>query len=351
MRITPVLPVALSIRCLCVLVCLMSLFAVTAITAQAQIGGIDPDPGDPGSGGRNTIQGTVYLPSGRRLDRRMRVTLSGLRGDFSTMTDDNGAFTFRRVVGGTYIVIVEAGKDYEPANERVDLVESGMRRGGFGQIITVQIQLRATATNLSKPGVINAALASVPKPALELYNKALKSAHAGNSKKAIEELEKAIALYADFMLAYNELGVQYLNLGQLDKAVEAFRAALERDPRAFTPHLNYGIVLVQEKQFAAADAELRRALEINETSALAHLYRGRALIYLGNYAEAEKHLRRALTLDAAEVGVAHRYLGAIYNERGDKTRAIEELEKYLAAEPKAKDRAQVMEVIRQLRAN
>lgn len=351
MKIISSSPVALNVRARCLSACWAMMFVLlAAIISQAQIGGIDPDPGDPGSGGRNTIQGNIYLPSGRRLDRRVRVRLSSLRGDFSAMTDDNGAFTFRRVAGGAYNVVVEAGADYEPVSERVDIVEAGLRRSGSGQVVTVQIQLRAASKTYNKPGLLNAALAGVPKPALELYSKALKLAQTGDSKKAIEELQKAIALYANFMLAFNELGVQYLNLGQLDKSVDALHTALKLDPNAFAPHLNYGIVLVHKRQFEDANTELRRALEINENSAIAHLYRGRALIYLSKYAEAEKELQRALKLDSPTVGVAHRYLGAIYNELGDKTRAIDELEKYLEAEPKAKDRSLVEERIKELRA-
>src|SRR5689334_134342 len=44
-------------------------------SVSAQIGGIDSDPGDRGTGGINTIQGNIYIPGGRRLDRRTKVTL------------------------------------------------------------------------------------------------------------------------------------------------------------------------------------------------------------------------------------------------------------------------------------
>src|SRR5437763_11119351 len=68
--------------------------------AQAQMGGIDSDPGNPGTGGKNTIQGNIFYPDGRRLDRRAKVRLrSIMSGDLFIMTDDNGAFTFRRLRG------------------------------------------------------------------------------------------------------------------------------------------------------------------------------------------------------------------------------------------------------------
>src|SRR5688572_25287766 len=74
---------------------------------------------------------------------------------------------------------------------------------------------------ISKSGVLNAALAGVPKPAVELYKQAIESARTGESDKAIEQLKRAVALYPGFALALNELGVQYLKRGQVDKAAEA----------------------------------------------------------------------------------------------------------------------------------
>src|SRR5262245_65594667 len=104
-------------------------------------------------------------------------------------------------------------------------------------------------------------LASVPKPALERYSKALELARAGDSKAAIEELKGAISLYAEFALAYNEMGAQYLKLGQLEQAIEALRSGVKLAPEAFNPRLNYGIALLNRKEFSQAEAELRRAVK------------------------------------------------------------------------------------------
>ena len=314
------------------------------------------DPGfdtEPGTGGRNTIQGNVYLPSGQRLDRRVRVRMSSVRGgDSYTMSDANGSFFFRRLAGGTYRITVDAGKEFETASETVDIFDaSDPRRSKLGQVITVQVQLqpRRAATE-TKPGVVSAALASIPKEARDLYEKALKSAQEGNHKKAVEHLKAAIALYPRFTLALNELGVQQLQLGELDKAAEALRDALKLEPEAFILHLNYGIILIKQKSFREAEASLARALARDDNAAIAHLYRGRALIGLSRFDDAERELRRALTLGGDAVSMAHRYLGAIYIERGERDPAIASLEEYLRLAPRAAEAAEIREIIKQLRA-
>ena len=109
------------------------LFALAcALSIQAQMGGIDPDPGDRGTGGRSTIQGRVFFPSGRMVDHRLKVTITSvMAGEFFTYTDDSGAFSFRRLANGTYTIVVDAGKEYLPARETVVVVEP-TRRGGGG---------------------------------------------------------------------------------------------------------------------------------------------------------------------------------------------------------------------------
>ena len=59
----------------------------------------------------------------------------------------------------------------------------------------------------------------------------MESIQAGNSElKAVEELKAAIASYPHFPLALNELGVQYLKSGQLDKAADALKEAVRLSP-------------------------------------------------------------------------------------------------------------------------
>ncbi|HEV2913923.1 MAG TPA: tetratricopeptide repeat protein [Pyrinomonadaceae bacterium] len=338
---------AVNVQRACSLFCTVLLVALFAAAAQAQSanGGIDSDPGFGMKRGTNVIDGRVFLPSGQRVEKRLTVRLSSVVvGEFSTMTDSNGAFVFRRLREGTYYVTVEAGKEYLPASETVIFFDNR------GQVQTVQFDLQLKPTDRSKPGVVNAALAGVPKVALDYYKQALESATAGDSKKAIEQLKSAISMYSDFAAAYNEMGVQYQKLGDLDKAIEAFRSGVKIAPDAFVLRLNYGYVLMQKKQFVQAEAELRRALELKPSSATGHLYYGKVFIKLGKYPEAEKELQQVISLGGEDVIMAHRYLGALYIEQKKNAQAAESLEKYLSLAPKAKDADQVREIVKQLRA-
>jgi Tfp pilus assembly protein PilF len=326
-----------------------------AICAQS---GVDST----GTGGKHRIQGRIYFPSGRRSDvSSVKVTLESTSSEsLFLIADPNGGFTFNSIAPGSYTLTVDAGKDYEIARESVyiegtprnrTLSGADIARADIPRVFNVIITLRlnAAARGDGSPGVINAALVNLPKPAVDAYQKALEAARSGDNAKAIEQLKDALRYYPDFSLALNELGVQYLKVGQANKAAEAFRSALRIKPDEFMPRLNYGIALLENNDVAEAEAQLRQALKKTDSSWAAHMYLGIALIKLHNFDEAEKELARTLEIAGNNLGLPHYYLGGIYWRRGEYRRAADELEKYLRLAPKAPDAERVRATIKDLR--
>ncbi len=213
----------------------------------------------------------------------------------------------------------------------------------------MNVRLTAKKTAEPKPGVVNADFADVPKGALDLYKKAVELAKLGDHKGAIEQLRLATAEHPAFMLAFNELGIQYLRLNELEKADESLLAALKIQPEAYTPLMNRGIVLFQMKRFAEAEPVLRNALKVKDQSAVGHYFLGQSLANLGRFDEAEKELVSAVSLGGDEMKEAHRLLAIIYNVKGDKKRAVAALETYLRLVPKTPDAEQLRQVILQLK--
>jgi Flp pilus assembly protein TadD len=327
----------------------------TLITHAQSGGGVDMT----GTGGRHTISGRLVFPSGQRADLRLKVRLeSPGQGDLTVLSDVNGSFTFRSLKAGNYSVVVEGGEFFETASEGVYIEPANptLRRGipnmaNVARPFTVQIYLRPKQQPAAvKPGVLNAALAGVPKAAVELYEKGMEAASRNETEKAIDHLRRAVALYPNFGLALNGLGVQYLKRGELTKAEEALAKVVQLLPDAAEPGLNYGICLLQQKKFAAAEVQLRNAVKKNEHSFTAHMYLGIALISFKNYAEAETELKKAVTLGGAKAGQAHYYLGGVYWQTGRLKEAADELDQYLQLEPKAANAERVRATIKDLRS-
>ena len=81
-----------------------------------------------GNGGMHTIQGRIYLPSGRTPDSLLVVKLDST--NFSTITvnaDQNGGFSFQALTPGNYTVVVDAGAAFEIATEAVTIDTSDLR--------------------------------------------------------------------------------------------------------------------------------------------------------------------------------------------------------------------------------
>lgn len=336
-----------------ILLVLVLLFIPACAFAQGG-GSVDPT----GTGGRHSIQGRLIFPSGKRAEVRLKVRLESTgSGDLTVLSDINGYFSFQSLRAGNYTVVIEGGDDYQTVRESVFIEPANIstRRTiatlPISRPFTLQVYLQPKnqATGL-KAGVLDASIASLPKPAVDLYYKALESAAKSEHEKAAEQLRQAISLYPAFVTALNELGVQYIILKQIDKAVETLRSAVNMAPTQFQPRLNYGIALLNQMKFSDAEEQLRQAIKSTDGAATAHMYLGIALVNLKRYDEAAKELERSIVLADGKLAPSHYYLGGIYWRAKDYKRAAEELEKFLLLEPKAQNAEKVRATIKDLRS-
>lgn len=305
--------------------------------------------------GVNKIQGRVRFPSNSpAVSVRVRLESTNI-SNVLTVTDSEGMFYFNGLDAGQYTIIVEAGEDYEIFREVVDIdppvnVSRTIYVPPSPRTFNVVADLRLKGTIKTKPGVINAALASVPKPALKEFKKALEAASRGETNLAIEKFNEAIKLHPPFFEAHAELGSLYLRTNQLDKAVQSLRTALGINDKNLNVRLNYGIVLLNKKEMIEAERELRMVVKGDETAATPHMYLGIALLGLKRIDEAESELLRAISLkDDEKLAQAHRFLGGIYWGKGNYLQAADSLEKYLKLAPKAADADKIRETVKMLR--
>ena len=302
------------------------------------------------SGGSNTIQGKVFFPDGPASAKRLKVRLSGtsyMGG--STQTDEDGNFRFNSLEAGPYTITVEGGDEYDTVVENVNIDRESISNG---RIIQLPIYLRPK-------GATAAMFAGVPKDAVDAYKKGMSDVQSGNSKKAVENLGKAVATHPNFGLAQAELGTQYLKLGQVDKAIEPLTKAVELMPKEFNAHLNLGIALMNKKEFTAAEKQLREAIAINNAAPTAHMYLGIVLFNTyrdkdqkfipERWAEAQTELETATKMGKDEVAQAHKYLAGIYAGNKDYKRGADELELYLKLAPKAPDADKLKAAIKEWR--
>jgi Tfp pilus assembly protein PilF len=338
-----------TILSLCFVV-LVSLFPLV-LHGHAQGNGVAPV----GNGGSHTIQGQVYLPSGRRTEDPIQVKLTSYSANITVPASAYGSFTFQGIAPGNYTIVADAGKDYEPATESV-FIDVDTKMPGNVTVeasrlhrVTLHLRAKRGREGNTTTSTVDALPASVPENARKAFESGVKAGESGDAKKAVDNLKSAVSIYPSFPQAMTELGVQYLKLGQPDKAAEVLTGAVKLTPDAFRPNLNLGIALLETKQFDEAASHLKTALQSNNASPTAHMYLGISLISLKKLDEAQSELEAALTSSAPEVARAHYYLGGIYWGNREYDRAAEELETYLKLVPKAADAAKVRQTINELR--
>jgi Tfp pilus assembly protein PilF len=313
-----------------------------------------------GNGGIHTIQGRIFLSSGRRSDvfgLRIRL-LNVASNDLSVIADSSGTFTFKYLLPGSYSVVVDGGDKFESVTESVFIDDPGssnlsntIRLRGGAKIANVQIYLKPkmSAEMLAAAEVINAKLAQVPKAARDLFESAQRSAGDNNDTQAIAQLRNAIAIHQNFSMAWNLLGLLLQKSADTPGAIEAFRSAVKFDGESAAANLNLGCALYNSKDYVGAEKHLVASILKNSASYRAHYYMGLTQMKLGRIDVAEQAFRTAIQVGDEQAAMAHYMLGGIYWSVKRYKEAADELERYLKLDPKAKDAEKTRKSIDELR--
>jgi tetratricopeptide (TPR) repeat protein len=133
-------------------------------------------------------------------------------------------------------------------------------------------------------------------------------------------------------MAHNNLGLFFLQKGQVDAAIGHFQKTLEFQPDDADAHYNLGIALLQRGDADAAMAQFKKALELQPSDADAHNNLGLGLLQRGRVDEAIVHFRKTLELQPDDT-TAHNNLGIALLQRGRVNEAIAQFQKALELQP------------------
>ncbi|NIA08387.1 MAG: tetratricopeptide repeat protein [Nitrospiraceae bacterium] len=125
----------------------------------------------------------------------------------------------------------------------------------------------------------------------------------------------------------------YANENYVAKALGLLNEVLDKDPDNQKALLLTGAIYSQSKDFKRAAKVLERAAkEGGRRSFMAHCYLGRIYRDTGNFSKAERHLKEALKLNPAFVMI-YLDLADVYNKEGKTDKAIESYRTLLAQQP------------------
>lgn len=120
-------------------------------------------------------------------------------------------------------------------------------------------------------------------------------------EQARAALGRALLLEPDSAEAHASRGNQLLEIDwRFAEAEQAFRRALELDPRNASAHQWLAELLMLSRRFPEAEAEMQLALELEPLNAAVHKNRGKVLYYARRYSEAAAAYSKAIELDPGQ---------------------------------------------------
>lgn len=154
----------------------------------------------------------------------------------------------------------------------------------------------------------------------------------GQLDRAAESYRKAIEAKADYAPAYSNLGSVLMAKGDKAGARVAYERALAIAPDFADAHFNLGNALMEAGDPVAAADHFSRVLALAPATPDVLTNLGIALEASGRTADALRELRRALAL-APESGLVHRVLGEVLAEHGNVAEASEHLTRAITLSP------------------
>jgi tetratricopeptide (TPR) repeat protein len=270
----------------------------------------------------------------RASNLQMKVALiSGSNGNqvSQTMTNDHGQANFEGVMIGNYHVVV-SGADIQTTESEEFEVDA--RKGAQ----SIFVKVRPNAQNGEIHGgaggpTVSAGDFKIPKKAAQEFDKAGELIANQQWQKALDHLNKALAIYPNYAQAYTNLGVVYARLGQPDKEREALLKATAANDHFAPAFVNLARLEMRLHNFAAAEGDLQKAISAGAADAASMVLLAQAQLLNLHYEDAIVSARKVHAMFPGSHAVVH-YVAARACERLQRfSDAVSELKFFLAEEP------------------
>jgi len=203
------------------------------------------------------VQVSIVFTDAGRCDLTSRASLWGLGGVVAEKRVNNDCVAdLGRVPEGTYHLSV-TGQSFSRLDTDSVRIESSAAEH-------LEVKVRRTDSLQETNGVRSASLVEVtnlgiPVRARREFDKGVEFMTRHNWQKAIEKLNRAIAIYPGYSGAYNNLGVVYGQLGERDQETSALESAIRLNDHFAPAYVNLARVNITADHFPEAERLLNQA--------------------------------------------------------------------------------------------
>jgi len=299
---------------------------------------------------RSTISGFVFGPDRRPVSQ----VFVELVNDYGMVvrrvrTDGSGRYFFSGLGHGRYRVkALPFGTGMEEGSAEVEIAGVGISGRQLSDNVQQDIYLRLRKNADSIPfqnAVVYAQ--DVPKRAEDLYKSAINDMDRGRVDPAVTQLEQAIAIFPDYFMALQRLGVIRIAQNKLEEAAKLFQRALDVNARSFdsTYGLAYSLYGLQRSEEALPLSE--KAVSLKPDSVEANLLLGIIRRHAKDYTNAEAAFKKAERSADGTSADVHWNLALLYAHNMERyADAAKELEKYLEIARDIPNKDEVKKVIK-----
>ena len=265
-----------------------------------------------------------------------------------TFTDSEGHATFQ-ITGGGVFRVRASGQDIETTVSDAVSIEPSDR----SSMIWLHVQQKpgVTVDNGTNSGVTAANDLKVPSEARKSFAKGMEAFQHHDYQKAVDLLQKATTAYPQYDVAYNNLGVAYMQLKQLDQARQAFQRAVALNDKNADADRNYGRLLIASKEYPQAVEVLEKSLMVDPQNPSALMLVSIAQFQIHDFDGALQSALKVHQVPHQGYALAHYVAGRAYEVKHEYPQAAAEYEAYLKEDPKGSQAQQVRSALTRMTAS
>ncbi len=215
-------------------------------------------------------------------------------------TNSEGKAAFTNVRPGQYVIRVRDQTIKETATRVLNLEYERTHH----EFIRAEPRDSRDAS-FSTPPPAPAAVVKIPDKARKEFEKGNSALSAGDTQKARQHYEKAVQLYPQFAMAYNNLAALYLKSKDFTRAREALNNALKADPDLAFTKANLIRLALLERNFPEATRLADQALTQEPNSPEFLFLMCQAQFFSGNFDQALVYARKVCANPHQEFEMAH----------------------------------------------
>lgn len=150
--------------------------------------------------------------------------------------------------------------------------------------------------------------------------------------QAAQRLNKAIAIYPNYAVAYNNLGVIYAHLGDQVRERESLQKAITLNDHLALAYVNLGRMDIAANDYVSAERVLEKASSLDPADPMALILLSYSEYIDRHYDEAIATMRKAHALGKPHA-FTHRVAARAFEQKRQGAKAIEQLNLFLGEEP------------------